>query len=174
MTRARTIYALTAGAALLAAAAQLTNDGTLGALVAVCIGAAWLAAWKRGPDALVDLGLAALLATAALASAGGRPAAAVMTAGVALAAWDAMRAERAQRPFADAGERAAVDRTRTRFALLTAGGGMIAGLAALIVRTAVPAGALSFGALAALLLLSVALTALAMRREIVQRDDGPT
>jgi hypothetical protein len=34
----------------------------------------------------------------------------------------------------------------------------------------VPAGALSFGALAALLLLSVALTALAMRREIVQRD----
>jgi 2',3'-cyclic-nucleotide 2'-phosphodiesterase (5'-nucleotidase family) len=81
-----------------------------------------------------------------------------------------MRAERAARPFTEAGERAAVDRTRTRFALLTAGGGMIAGLAALVVRAAVPAGALSFGALAALLLLSVTLTALAMRREIVQRN----
>jgi hypothetical protein len=159
MNRERVIYALSATATALAAAAHLVNGTEFGAAAAVCIGLAWLTAWRRGSAALIDAGFVALLVTAAI---GGR-AAAVAAAGAALAAWDAMRAERALRPFAHIAIRANVERTRARLTLLAAGGGTVVGLAAFAARTAVPSGALSFGALAALILISVVLVATAVR-----------
>jgi len=159
MNRERVIFALTSAATALAAAAHLVNGAEFGAIAAACIGLAWLAAWRRGSAALVDLGFVALLATAAI---GGR-AAAVAAAGAALAAWDAMRAERAQRPFAHITVRAENNRTRARLLLLTAGGGTVIGLAAFAARTAVTPGATSFAALAALVLISITLVAAAVR-----------
>lgn len=159
MSRERLIFALTAAATALTAAAHLVNGTEFGALVAACIGLAWLAAWRRGSATLVDLGFVALLVTAAI---GGR-AAAVAAAGAALAAWDAMRAERAQRPFANSSVHAENDRTRVRFLLLAAGGGTVIGLAAFAARTAVQPGTTSFAALAALIMISIVLVAAAVR-----------
>jgi len=169
MKRERVPYLLTALAATLAAAAHLTNGAAQGAAAAVGIGAAWLAAWRRGSYTLIDLGLAALLATAAL----GGGAAAIGAAGAALAAWDAMRAERTQRAFAQAEIRAEIGRTRARYALLAAGGGTIIGLLTFIARAVVPAGFLSFGALAALLLVSVLVVTAAVRAITTDRRRDP-
>lgn len=169
MNRERAVFLLTAIAAALTAAAHLMHGAMIGAAAALCISAAWLAAWRRGSHAMVDFGFAAQLAVAAI----GGSAAAIGAAGAALAAWDAMRAERAQRAFTQLEIRADATHTRTRYAMLAAGGGSVVGLLAYAGRALIPDGALSFGALAALVVVCIALIAVAVRATIERNATSP-
>lgn len=163
MNHERVLIAATSAAALLAAAAFLPSGNALAAAAMLALGAAWLTAWRRGSDALVHLGLAGVLGGAAIGGAWGAAVPAVLSAGAALLAWDAMRAERRLRPFANILDQTASTQRRMRTVIVVAAVGALAGLTTLLLRTLAPAGAVSFGALSALLAASVVLVAAAIR-----------